>query len=110
MGTYPITIVAIVAGAIGVIFLLRFGIRQNAAAAAVDPNPDATGALAVLSFVVALILPVIGVVLAHLTLTRIARGQASGRAFAYAALWVGYGLLTLELAVIVILYQNNYWT
>jgi len=110
MGTYPITIVLIVGGAIALILLLRLGIRQNAAAAAVDPNPDATGALAVLSFVVALILPVIGVVLAHLTLTRIARGQASGRAFAYAALWVGYGLLTLELAVIVILYQNNYWT
>jgi len=110
MGTYPITIVLIVGGAIALILLLRLGIRQNAAAAAVDPNPDATGSLAVLSFVVALILPVIGVVLAHLTLTRIARGQASGRAFAYAALWVGYGLLTLELAVIVILYQNNYWT
>ena len=109
MGTYPITIVLIVGGAIALVLLLRLGIRQNAAAAAVDPNPDATGALAVLSFVMALILPVVGVILAHLTLTRIARGQASGRAFAYAALWVGYGLLALEVAVIVILYQNNYW-
>jgi uncharacterized membrane protein len=110
MGTYPITIVAIVAGAIGVIFLLRFGIRQNAAAAAVDPNPDATGALAVLSFVVALILPVIGVVLAHVTLSRIAHRQASGRSFAYAALWVGYALIVFEVGVVIFLYQNNYWT
>ena len=110
MGAYPITIVLIVAGAIALIFLLRFGIRQNAAASAVDPNPDATGALAVLSFVLALILPVIGVVLAHVTLSRITRGEASGRVFAFAALWVGYGLLTLELAVVVFLYQNNYWT
>lgn len=110
MGTYPITIVLIVGGAIALILLLRLGMRQNAAAAAVDPDPDATGALAVLSFVMALILPVIGVVLGHVTLNRIARGQASGRAFAYAALWVGYGLLALEVAVIVILYQNNYWT
>lgn len=109
MATYPITIVLAVAGAIALIFLLRLGIRQNAAAAAVDPDPDATGALAVLSFVMALILPLIGVVLAHLTLARIARGAASGRAFAYAALWVGYGLLTLELGVIIVLYQNNYW-
>jgi uncharacterized membrane protein len=109
MGTYPITIVLIVAGAIALIFLLRFGIRQNAAAAAVDPNADATGALAVLSFVVALILPVIGVVLGHVTLARIARGQASGRVFAYASLWVGYALIVFEVAVIVVLYQNNYW-
>jgi hypothetical protein len=110
MGTYPITIVAVLAGAIALIFLLRFGIRQNAAAAAVDPNPDATGALAVLSFVLALIFPVIGVVLAHVTLSRIAHGRASGRSFAYAALWVGYALLALELAVVIFLYQNNYWT
>ncbi|MGY4857630.1 DUF4190 domain-containing protein [Cryobacterium sp. AP23] len=110
MGTYPITIVAVLAGAIALIFLLRFGIRQNAAAAAVDPNPDATGALAVLSFVLALILPLVGVVLAHVTLSRIAHGQASGRSFAYAALWVGYVLLALELAVVIFLYQNNYWT
>jgi len=110
MGTYPITIVLIVAGAIALVLLLRFGSRQNRAAAAVDPNPDATGALAVLSFVLALILPVIGVVLAHVTLGRIARGEASGRTFAYAALWVGYGLLALELGVIVFLYQNNYWS
>ena len=109
MGTYPITIVVIVAGAIGLVFLLRLGIRQNAAAAAVDPNPDATGALAVLSFVVALILPVIGVVLAHVTLSRIAHGQASGRSFAYAALWVGYALIVFEVAVVIFLYQNNYW-
>lgn len=109
MGAYPITIVLIVGGAIALIFLLRFGIRQNARAAAVDPNPDATGALAVLSFVLALILPVIGVVLAHVTLARIARGEASGRVFAYAALWVGYGLLALEVGVIVFLYQSNYW-
>ena len=110
MGTYPITIVLIVGGAIGLVFLLRFGIRQNAAAAAVDPDPDATGALAVLSFVMALILPVIGVVLAHVTLSRIARGQASGRAFAYAALWIGYALIVLELGVVIFLYQNNYWS
>lgn len=110
MGTYPITIVAVVAGAIALVFLLRLGIRQNSAAAAVDPNPDATGALAVLSFVTALILPLIGVVLAHLTLVRIARGQASGRSFAYAALWIGYALLVLELGVVIWLYQNNYWT
>ncbi|WEO76325.1 DUF4190 domain-containing protein [Cryobacterium sp. SO2] len=110
MGTYPITIVVILGGALAVIFLLRFGIRQNARAAAVDPDPDATGGLAVLSFVVALILPVIGVVLAHLTLSRIARGQASGRAFAYAALWVGYALIVLELGVVIFLYQSNYWT
>jgi hypothetical protein len=110
MGTYPLTIVLIVGGAIALVFLLRLGIRQNTAAAAVDPDPDATGALAVLSFVTALILPLIGVVLAHLTLSRIARGKASGRAFAYAALWVGYGLLALELGVIVFLYQNNYWS
>jgi hypothetical protein len=102
--------VVILAGAIGLVFLLRFGIRQNAAAAAVDPNPDATGALAVLSFVVALILPVIGVVLAHVTLSRIARGQAGGRTFAYAALWVGYALIVLELGVLIFLYQNNYWS
>ena len=109
MGTYPLTIVLIVGGAIALLLLLRLGIRQNAAAAAADPNPDATGALAVLSFLLALIVPVIGVVLAHVTLVRIARGHASGRYFAYAALWVGYGLLALEVAVIVILYQNNYW-
>ena len=109
MGTYPLTIVLIVGGAIALVFLLRFGIRQNAAAAAVDPNPDATGALAVLSFVLALILPVIGVVLGHVTLSRIARGEASGRTFAYAALWVGYLLLALELGVIIFLYQTNYW-
>ncbi|ASD22772.1 MULTISPECIES: DUF4190 domain-containing protein [Cryobacterium] len=109
MGTYPLTIVLIVGVAIALVFLLRFGIRQNAAAAAVDPDPDATGALAVLSFILALILPVIGVVLGHVTLSRIARGQASGRTFAYAALWVGYLLLALELGVIIFLYQNNYW-
>ena len=109
MGAYPITIVLIVAGAIALIFLLRFGIRQNAAASAVDPNPDATGALAVLSFVLALILPVIGVVLGHVTLSRIAHGQASGRSFAYAALWVGYALIVFEVAVVIFLYQNNYW-
>ena len=109
MGTYPITIVLIVGGAIALILLLRLGIRQNAAAAAVDPNPDATGSLAVLSFVVALILPVIGVILAHVTLARIAQGKASGRAFAYAALWVGYVLIALELAVVIWAYQNNYW-
>jgi uncharacterized membrane protein YwaF len=110
MGTYPITIVAVVAAAIALIFLLRFGIRQNAAAAAIDPNPDATGALAVFSFVTAMILPVIGVVLAHLTLARIIRGEAGGRAFAYAALWVGYLLIVVELGVVVYLYQTNYWT
>ncbi|TFC92265.1 DUF4190 domain-containing protein [Cryobacterium sp. TMT4-31] len=109
MGTYPLTIVLIVGVAIALVFLLRFGIRQNAAAAAVDPDPDATGALAVLSFILALILPVIGVVLGHVTLSRIARGQASGRTFAYSALWVGYLLLALELGVIIFLYQNNYW-
>ena len=109
MGTYPITIVVIVGGAIALLVLLRLGIRQNTAAAAVDPNPDATGALAVLSFIMALVLPLVGVVLAHVTLSRIAHGRASGRAFAYAALWVGYGLLVLELAVLIFLYQNNYW-
>jgi NADH:ubiquinone oxidoreductase subunit 6 (subunit J) len=110
MGTYPITIVVILAGAIGVIFLLRFGIRQNAAAAARDPESDAPGSLAVLSFVTALILPVIGVVLAHVTLNRIIRGQAGGRIFAYSALWVGYLLIVLELGVLVYLYETNYWT
>lgn len=110
MGTYPITIVVILAGAIALVFLLRLGSRQNAAAAAVDPNPDATGALAVLSFILALILPVLGVVLAHVTLSRIAHGQASGRSFAYAALWAGYGLLVFELGVVIFLYQSNYWT
>ena len=110
MGTYPITIVIVLAGAIGLVFLIRFGIRQNAAAAAAEPAPDASGALAVLSFVTALILPVIGVVLAHITLASIARGQAGGRAFAYAALWVGYLLIVLEVGVVIYLYQSNYWT
>jgi len=109
VGVYPITIIVVLAGAIALVFLLRLGIRQNAAAAAVDPDPDATGALSVLSFVMALILPVIGVILAHVTLARIAQGRASGRAFAYAALWVGYVLIALELAVVIWAYQNNYW-
>ena len=109
MGVYPITVIVIVGAAIALVVLLRLGIRQNAAAAQVDVNPDATGSLAVLSFVLALILPVVGVILAHLTLTRIARGQASGRSFAYAAIWVGYLLLALELGVLLVAYQNNYW-
>jgi hypothetical protein len=110
MGTYPITIVVVLAGAFGVIFLLRFGIRQNAAAAAVQPAPDASGGLAVLSFVTALILPVVGVLLAHLTLARISRGEAGGRPFAYAALWVGYALIVLQAGAAIYLYQTNYWS
>jgi len=109
MGVYPITIVVIIAAAIGLVLLLRLGMRQNAAAAAVETDPNATGGLAVLSFIMALILPVIGVVLAHVTLARIARGQAGGRVFAYAALWVGYLLFALELGVVLVAYQNNYW-
>jgi hypothetical protein len=109
MGVYPITIVVIIAAAIALVFLFRLGIRQNAAAATAGDNPDATGSLAVLAFVMALILPVIGVILAHLTLARIRRGEAAGRPWAFAALWVGYLLIAIELGVVVWAYQNNYW-
>jgi len=109
MGVYPITIIVIIAAAIALVFLLRIGIRQNAAAAAVEENPDATGSLAVLAFIVALILPVIGVILAHLTLARVRRGEAAGRIWAYTALWVGYVLIAVELGVLLWAYQNNYW-
>ncbi|PXA71953.1 DUF4190 domain-containing protein [Cryobacterium arcticum] len=109
MGTYPITIVVVLAAAIGAIFLLRFGIKQNAAAQKVTPPPGATSLLAILSLVAAIIVAPIGVVLAHIALSRIAAGEASGRRFAWAALWIGYVLIVVELAAIVVIYQNQYW-
>ena len=110
MGVYPITIIVILAAAIGIIFLLRFGMRQNAAAQRATPPPEATSVLAILSLVAAIIVAPIGVVVAHVALSRIASGEAGGRRFAWAALWVGYVLIAIELVTVLVIYQNKYWT
>lgn len=109
MGVYPITVIVILAAAIGVLFLLRFGIRQNAAAQRATPLPEATSVLSILSLVIAIIVAPIGVVLAHVALFRIAAGEAAGRRFAWAALWIGYVLIATELVTVLVIYQNNYW-
>ena len=109
MGVYPITIILIVAVAIASIFLIRYGVRQDRIARNVPAKPGATSVLAIISLVVAFLVPPVGVLLGHITLYRIGQGRATGRKIADAALAVGYALLLVELVFFLILYPGLRW-
>lgn len=106
---YPITVIVVVAIIIGIVFLLRFGLRQDRRVRDVRAKPGASKKLAITALVVAFIVPPVGALLGHVALYRIGTGVARGRQIAENALFIGYGLWVLEMLTYVVLYPGLRW-
>ena len=94
---------------LGVLLLARYGLKQDRVARAVPPKPGSTSGLAIAAFVLAFLVPVVGVVLGHVALHRIGRGLARGRPWADRALVVGYVLILVEVLLVLIFYPGLRW-
>lgn len=105
----PVYVVLVLAVLVAVVFLGRLGVRQDRAARRVSSRPGATGTLATVALVTAVLLPPLGVALGHLALYRIAIGEATGRRIADWALIVGYGLIVAELIILMVLAGTLRW-
>lgn len=105
----PIYVVLVVVVLVAIVFLARFGLRQDRAARRVSPKPGASAALPVIALVAAFLLPPLGIALGHLALYRITIGAATGRRVADWALIVGYGLLVVELITLMVLAGTFSW-
>ncbi len=106
---YSFTAGIIIVAAIGLLLIIRFGVAQNSAARNVTPRSGSSSVLAVIAFILAFPVPPVGVAIGHISLYRIGIGAATGRHLADAALWVGYFLLALEFAAVLIAYSSNSW-
>ena len=104
MTTHSWIILLIIPVALLILGFARFGYKQDRVAVGVPAKPGATGVLPVVALVFAIVLPLVGVILAHIALRRIALGTSTGRRIADAALIVGYALLAVEVLLLLIFY------
>lgn len=109
MGAYSIIIVVVVAIMLALAFFARRSVALERRVRDVPPKPSTNSVLAVTSFVFAIVLPPVGIILGHLALFRVGLGEARGRAWATRALWIGYLLLAAELVVLVVAYPGLRW-
>ena len=105
----PLTVVIIIGVIVVVLFLARVGLQQDRAVRNVPPRPGTTSVLAIVAFIVAFLVPPIGVILGHTALYRIGIGKARGRHWADGALGVGYFLIIIEVILFLLWYMREPW-
>lgn len=106
MTTHSWIIMLIIPVVLVILGLARFGYRQDRRALAVPARPGATSTLPIAALVLAILLPPVGVILAHVALHRIALGTSTGRRIADAALAIGYVLIAIEVLLLLIFYPG----
>lgn len=106
MTTHSWIIMLIIPVVLVILGFARFGYRQDRRALAVPAKPGAMSALPIVALVLAILLPLVGVILAHVSLYRIALGLSTGRRIADAALVVGYALIAVEVLLLLIFYPG----
>ena len=109
MITHSAIIYLIIPVILVVLLLARQAFKMDRVARNVAPKPGATSALPISAFIVAFPLPVVGVILGHIALFHIGTGNATGRHWADGALGVGYFLIIVETALLLIFYPSLRW-
>jgi len=104
-----ISAVIVVAVVFASLLLIRFGVKQDQVARDARARPGARSILAITAFIVACVIPPIGVLLGHISLFRIGTGQDRGRHWAEGALWMGYFLLISEVVVFLLVQGREPW-